>query len=363
MNKSQHYEDVAIIADEALCDFAGNRQVLVPKGTTKVFEHLQSRTFRSYCLEFCGQYELAFARCKFTSGKKELEMDRKVLDACEIHVSDVEEGGEGLQRALARVLVSGEQADLKLVLREDVFNVHRGILMARSPKFKTMLSSSLKEGSENKVSVLSDCSVAVFRQMLQWIYSGRCALPDDVFEVCKLLTLADEYLLNDLVSVCEEDIVYKLDASNVVRIITQDGVVVPEKCEQKIFAECEGILLSQFSIIYEADPEVEKKLVSVPGLITKILLHANEAGGPSRKGTKERTAKKRVRFNLSKSESMTHAETHSFIDTDNDRSGHSVGHGTESDTQSFYSLFNNNDPDEESERPVLESPKNLDLND
>eukprot|EP01022_Parablepharisma_sp_SALTPOND_P031200 TRINITY_DN788_c0_g1_i2.p1 TRINITY_DN788_c0_g1~~TRINITY_DN788_c0_g1_i2.p1 ORF type:complete len:832 (-),score=41.54 TRINITY_DN788_c0_g1_i2:3625-6120(-) len=365
MNKSQHYEEVAIIVTEMLKDNSNGRLVTVPKGTIKIFEHIQNRTYRSYCYEFCGQCEIPFHKCKFLLNKKELKLDRKVLDPCEIHVrqSNGKHAGTSIQQSLVKVFATRLYSDLKLLFKGETFHVHKGILMARSPKFHTMLTSVMKEGRDSTITVLSNCTPNIFKTMLTWVYTGDCAMPENVFEVCKLLALADEYLLTDLVSVCEEDILLKVDAENVVKILTQDGIGIPEQCEHKIFTECKNVLLTEFEAIYAADPEVEKKLVSVPGLITKILLHANDSKQLSRKSI-GKTAKKKVRFNLSKSEIMTHAESHSFIDTMEYERIHSA---SQSDTQSVYSFFNGNPEgeevprDEENGSPT--SPRNLDLND
>ncbi len=340
MNKSVHYEEVSIIVTQALTDTSSGKLVTIPKGTVKVFDHLQTRTYKSYCYEFCGQYEIPLRKCKFSLGGKEFEMDRKVLDPCEIHVGPVTDSvaAGGIQQSLAKILATGLYSDLILSVKSERFKVHKGVLMARSPKLKTMLSSLLKEGHAPCINILSECSPEVFRKMLFWIYTGDCKMPDNVFESCKLLALADEYLLADLVAICEEDVLLKIDAENVVKILTQDGVGIPEKCEAKIFTECKNVLLSEFETIYEKDPDVEKKLTAVPGLITKILLHANDSKQLCRKST-GKIPKKKVRFNLSKSETATTpAESHEFMYpvAEYERS-RSI---SQSDTQSVNSLFN-----------------------
>lgn len=179
-------------------------------------------------------------------------------------------------------------------------------------------------------------------------------MPENIFETCKLLVLADEYLLSDLMQVCEEDILLKINNENVVKILTLDGVRIPEKCECKIFTECKNVLLSEFEEILQNDPDVEKKLISVPGLITKILLHANDSKQLIRKSS-VKMPKKKVRFNLStKSENFTRAETHSLIDTNEFDRSHEA---SQSDTQSLYSLLNNNQEPEEKDENENGSPR------
>jgi len=52
--------------------------------------------------------------------------------------------------------------------------------------------------------------------LLEWIYTGECDLPKDVFQLIDILNIADEYMLQDLQSVCEEEIIMNLDQDNVV---------------------------------------------------------------------------------------------------------------------------------------------------
>jgi len=334
MNKSQHYEEVTITVKEDLTDNSTGRLIEIPKATIKVFDYISSRTYGSYCYEFCGYFGIPFKKCCFMLNEKVVTMDRKVLEPCNISVinSCEEVVGTKMQSAMLKLFTNSIYCDLKLLLQDEVFHVHKGILMARSPKFRTMLSSFMKEGYTSSVTILSDCSPSIFKLMLMWIYGGTCKMPLDVFESCKLLALADEYLLNDLVSICEDDILLKINTQNVVRLITQNGMGIPERSDQKIFAECESVLLTNFKSIYESDPDIEKKLVAVPGLITKILLNANNIKHSVKKS---KTPKKRVRFDLTKSEITTQAESHSFSDA-------VEFEPSAFDTQSIHLSFNNN---------------------
>ena len=360
MNRSQqHYEEIVIVAGESLLDMSGNRRVTVQKGTVKTYEHCQARTYRSYCLEYCGQNNLSFSKCQFLVNSREVDLDRKVLDPCEIVVlSGGTAKGTSLQQALADCFARGMYSNFTLLFKGESMRVHKAILVARSPKFRAMMQSMMAEERKDSVEIKAECSWEVFRGMLEWMYSGECKIPEQMREVCQLLNLADEYLLDELVTLCEESIIGLLDPSNVVQLLTRDRIRLPERSQARVFPECINILLSQFPTIIALDPDVEQKLVCTPGLVTRILLQTNERGRLSKSNLKQlgKTSAKKVRFNLGTRHSLVPAESHSFLDIEYERS-HSA---TQSDTQSLHSLFNNHDSEDES--PPLDNAKESNAN-
>lgn len=52
--------------------------------------------------------------------------------------------------------------------------------------------------------------------ILEWVYSGECEIPSNIFSIILLLNLADEYMLGDLQSVCEDEVIFALNSENVV---------------------------------------------------------------------------------------------------------------------------------------------------
>jgi hypothetical protein len=63
----------------------------------------------------------------------------------------------------------------------------------------------MREQSQGKVEINNDnISVASYRLMLKWLYTGECEISDSAYDVIPLLQLTDEYLLLDLQRVCED---------------------------------------------------------------------------------------------------------------------------------------------------------------
>ena len=56
--------------------------------------------------------------------------------------------------------------------------------------------------------------------MLKWIYTGECELSESPMKVIPLLNLTDEYLLQDLQRVCEDQIIDYMDGKAATDILT-----------------------------------------------------------------------------------------------------------------------------------------------
>lgn len=67
------------------------------------------------------------------------------------------------------------------------FKVHKSVLSAHSPVFKTMFRSEMKEAADNKI-VINDVSPFVFEKLLIFIYCGN--LPEINNEIVMNLFVA-----------------------------------------------------------------------------------------------------------------------------------------------------------------------------
>lgn len=70
----------------------------------------------------------------------------------------------------------GDFSDIELEADGKVFKAHRAILASRSPVFKSMFSSSLREGREKRL-IIRDMSPPSLQAFLHLLYSGE--LPED----------------------------------------------------------------------------------------------------------------------------------------------------------------------------------------
>lgn len=74
-----------------------------------------------------------------------------------------------------------------------------------------MLDTPMLE-SNTRVITVSTHQPHLYRLLVEWIYTGNCEMPHDIFEVIDLLKLGDEHFLEDLVQTCEEAAILRLDA-------------------------------------------------------------------------------------------------------------------------------------------------------
>ena len=109
--------------------------------------------------------------------------------------------------------------------------------------------------------------------MINWIYSSEIDFPDKDKEIFDLILLADEYLMEDLRRRCEDELLYRLDGDNCLEILVLSykyGTVV----SGNLVETCISTLIEDFDVVLEkgaGSKDLEGKLFSVPGLVTKML--------------------------------------------------------------------------------------------
>ena len=115
--------------------------------------------------------------------------------------------------------------------------------------------------------------------------------------------MIDEYMLNDLQSLCEYQVIQRLEPENVVKILTDSNILLPVTSEDKIKEAAKEVLISEFPIVLEENSDVEQELSKVKGLWSSLLMKAINSGDSKAMWiTKRRLSlfdEKRVRFKIS----------------------------------------------------------------
>ncbi len=123
--------------------------------------------------------------------------------------------------------------------------LHACVVACRSEKFRVMLEVGMLESSSRVVTIRTK-RPDLYRLMIEWIYTGNCEMPHDIFDVIELLKLGDEHFLEDLVSTCEEGVILRLEGENVMRVLTDSSLQIPERVERNIIEEAKLTLLHEF---------------------------------------------------------------------------------------------------------------------
>ena len=123
-----------------------------------------------------------------------------------------------------KFLFSELLSDVQLIVGEEVLYAHKFILVARSDVFAAMFTHEMKESMENKVKI-EDVDCKVVKEMLRYIYTQKVDKIDETITE-DLLAVADKYLLNELKSICEKNLIKKLSNDNFVNCL-----VTADKCK------------------------------------------------------------------------------------------------------------------------------------
>lgn len=165
-------------------------------------------------------------------------------------------------------------ADVTFVVDGHEVPAHRCILAARCETFRRMFNSSMREGQMGQKVEIAEVSHAAFACMLQYIYGGAVAVPED-FAV-ELLGLADRYLLDGLKLLCGFTLTSMVSVDTVSRImLAADRWDVPSS---QLKAHCLSFTLDNYEAVVNA-PSFEE-LTSSPHLMLAVIRAAANIVAP-----------------------------------------------------------------------------------
>ena len=116
----------------------------------------------------------------------------------------------------------------------------------------------MKENLNNKIVINNpDSNVESYRTMLNWIYTGECQLSENVLEIVPLIGLTDEYLLPDLMKICEDQILTYMDSKAACEILTNPSMLLPMKCDSSVRDMAKTVFLEEYERLEELYPDLE----------------------------------------------------------------------------------------------------------
>ena len=102
---------------------------------------------------------------------------------------------------LGRLLIDNDLSDVVLRVGDRKFPVHRAILAAKSPVFRAMFSSGMKESKEEDIPI-EDMDPDVMEELLRCIYTDQ--ISDDCG--CEMLVAFDRFGLTNLFDRCQKSV-------------------------------------------------------------------------------------------------------------------------------------------------------------
>ena len=77
----------------------------------------------------------------------------------------------------------------------------------------------MAEPERDTISIDGEIQPELFELLVRWLYSSSVVMPNDIFQVSDLLFLAFDFQVLDLMTRCENEIINKLNSTNVVQIL------------------------------------------------------------------------------------------------------------------------------------------------
>eukprot|EP00092_Neocalanus_flemingeri_P084743 GFUD01106500.1.p1 GENE.GFUD01106500.1~~GFUD01106500.1.p1 ORF type:complete len:340 (+),score=75.69 GFUD01106500.1:49-1068(+) len=103
--------------------------------------------------------------------------------------------------------------DFLVICNDKSFACHKAFLTARSPVFKAMMESDMKEAKEGAIE-LENCDETVAESFVKFFYTGQ--VDEEVLKenIAKFLELSDKYDLSCLKAIAEQIMIANLDIVN-----------------------------------------------------------------------------------------------------------------------------------------------------
>lgn len=197
-----------ITAPSVECEIGGKKRMVGFQSNT---------SFLSLCVKFCNYADVAQYVFDDT-----LVIQVSATILCYTDPSEVLEEGmytiplDNIRNELFHLFQEEFLADATIKCGDKEFKVHKMLLAAQSPVFKTMFVTDMSEKRSNVIEI-SDIEPVVMKDLLAYIYTGSAPHLSRLAK--ELLNAATKYEIPRLVAMCEEKLKKRLNASNVVETL------------------------------------------------------------------------------------------------------------------------------------------------
>ena len=156
--------------------------------------------------------------------------------------------------------------DVKIVVQDKTFDVHRAVLATHSPVFEKMFDNDMKENLERKIEIMDmDCSVV--EDLIAFMYTGCISNVKSCHQ--QLLLVADKYNIQELEELCLTELKKSITPSNVVERLSLVGMI-PSERSKSLRECCLSILKQNKATIYKSKEWKQFKELS-PAFVIEIM--------------------------------------------------------------------------------------------
>ncbi|XP_046654672.1 speckle-type POZ protein-like [Daphnia pulicaria] len=196
---------------------------------------------------------------------KDLALLSKSSTVADLHKKPFNNSGQ-LIAHLEELYETMKFSDFTINVRGRQFKAHKSILATRSQYFAAMFEHPTKENLTNQVEI-EDVEPDVFQEILRYIYTGKVSESTMENMPAGILAVADKYLLEQLKSECETQIIHRMSAENCLELLLNTHEHHPAFYLRKYAVE----FFRQFSGEVMATDEWEKAEQGHPELCLTIL--------------------------------------------------------------------------------------------
>lgn len=115
-----------------------------------------------------------------------------------------------------KLFINKEFSDVTITAEETSFHLHKNILSVGSEVFAAMFQHDMKENNQNAVEI-KDIKPYVLQELFRFIYCGKIFKIEKI--ACELLIAAEKYNIEELKTLCEEEIIEGVDENNAVKCL------------------------------------------------------------------------------------------------------------------------------------------------
>jgi len=164
---------------------------------------------------------------------------------------------------MERLLDSGTLTDVTIKCENRIIECHKAILSARSTVFRAMFQHDMRENKSNEINI-SDIDFMTVRDMVRFIYSGRCSDLADKSDL--LLAAADKYDIKDLKTLCCQHLAANLAADQILDVL----ILADIHKAVELKSQAIQFLLSHKEEVF-AQPDWKSKLKNHPDILMEVL--------------------------------------------------------------------------------------------